>query len=125
MSIQSYRELTVWQRSLDFVEMVYRLTEKFPKSETYGLSSQMQRAAVSIPANIAEGHDRDSTREYLHHLSYAVGSLAELETLIAISCRLGHIPADEDQALANECQATGRMLRGLQRSLRARLSSDS
>jgi len=125
LAINTYRDLKVWQRAMDLVETVYRLTSKFPKSEVYGLSSQLQRAAVSIPANLAEGHDRDSTREYLHHIAYSVGSLAELETLVIISSRLGHISAEEIGPLSIDCQVIGRLLRGLQRSLRAKLEIDA
>ncbi len=78
--VKSYRDLRVWQAAMNLVEQVYRLTRAFPKQETYGLSSQMQRAAVSIPSNIAEGHTREHLKEYLHHLSIAQASLAELET---------------------------------------------
>src|SRR5262245_32683235 len=93
VSIQNYRDLMVWQKSMDLVEEVYRLSAGFPKHETYALSSQLQRATVSIPANIAEGHDRDSTKEYLRHVSIAVGSLAELETLVTIAKRLQYVDA--------------------------------
>ena len=80
MEIKSYRDLRVWQAGMDLVVRVYRLTQGFPTHELYGLTSQMRRAAVSIPSNIAEGHTRESSKEYLHHLSIAQGSLAELET---------------------------------------------
>ncbi len=120
MSVRNYRDLLVWQKSMDLVEEVYRVTSTFPKYETYGLSSQVQRAAVSIPANIAEGHDRDSTKEFLRHLAIAVGSLAELETLITISLRLRYADRSLHDSLQTACQSIGRMLRNLQRSLRAR-----
>ena len=80
MSVRSYRDLEVWQRATDLVVECYRLTNLLPKSELYGLASQIQRAAVSIPANIAEGHGREHLGDYLHHLSVANGSLMELET---------------------------------------------
>jgi four helix bundle protein len=80
MSFNSYRDLKVWQLSMDLAEHIYCLTDSFPKHEVYQLSSQMQRAVVSIPSNIAEGHARDFTKEFLRHLSIALGSLAELET---------------------------------------------
>ena len=91
MTISSYRDLKAWQLSMDVVEHVYQLTQAFPKQETYGLTSQVQRAAVSIPSNIAEGHTRDSTKEFLHHLSIALGSLSELETQLILSERLRYI----------------------------------
>jgi four helix bundle protein len=122
MVIQNYRDLLVWQKkAMDLVTAIYQLTTDFPKHELYGISSQMQRAAVSIPANIAEGHDRDSTKEYLRHLAIAVGSLAELETLISITLRLKYIAPSTHDSLDGECRLLGRMLRNLQRSLRARI----
>ena len=80
MSIISYRDLRVWQAGIDLVEQVYRVTLEFPRREMFGLASQMQRAAVSIPSNIAEGHIRQHSREYLQHVAIAHGSLAELQT---------------------------------------------
>ncbi|MDP2638984.1 MAG: four helix bundle protein [Candidatus Azambacteria bacterium] len=84
----SYKDLKVWQRGLELVIEVYKLTEKFPRSELYGLASQMQRAAVAIPSNIAEGQKRGHIKEFLQFLYIAYGSGAELETQIAISKRL-------------------------------------
>ena len=83
---KSFRDLRVWQAAMDLVEQVYTLTQMFPKQEMYGLASQMQRAAVSIPSNIAEGHTRAYSKEYLHHLSIARASLAELQTQLEIAC---------------------------------------
>jgi len=120
MDIRSYRDLLVWQRAMDLVAGVYQVTSSFPKHELYGLSGQTQRAAVSIPANIAEGHDRDSTKEYLRHVAIALGSLAELETLISISLRLKYTDVGTHNALQDECRTLGRMLRNLQRALRGR-----
>ncbi len=88
MAAKSYRYLEVWQKSMDLVEAVYRLTVEFPKAEKYGLASQMQRAAVSVPANIAEGYGRTHRGDYTHHLSIARGSFAELETLVTIAVRV-------------------------------------
>ena len=88
---KSFRELIVWQQSLDLVELVYRTTEDLPKSEDYGLKSQMRRAAVSIPSNIAEGSGRGTTKDYKGFLRVAKGSARELETLIEISIRVGHL----------------------------------
>ncbi len=80
MGIQSYRELEVWQLGMDLAEECYRVTKGFPKEELFGMTSQIRRAAASIPANIAEGQGREHTKEFLHHLSVARGSLMELET---------------------------------------------
>jgi four helix bundle protein len=88
VAVQHYRELIVWQKAMNLVEAVYRMTDEFPKKEIYGLASQIQRAAVSVPSNIAEGQGRSSTREFLHFLSMAQGSLMEVETQITIAERL-------------------------------------
>ena len=95
MQTGSYRELLVWQKAMDLVETTYRLAKQFPASERFGLTSQMQRAAVSVPANIAEGRGRKHLAEYVHHLSIANGSLKELETVILIAERLRHAPTAE------------------------------
>lgn len=89
--IKSYQDLDVWQKAMDLVVMCYKLCKKFPKHEVYGLASQLQRAAVSVPANIAEGRQRQHVKEFIQHLSIAYGSLAELETHIQIAGRLGYI----------------------------------
>lgn len=88
MAIQSYRDLIVWQKSIELVSEIYKVTEKFPRSETYNLVSQMRRAAVSIPSNIAEGTRRGSRKDYRQFLLIASGSGAELETQIEIAKRL-------------------------------------
>ena len=116
----SYRDLKVWQLAIELVERVYRLTLSFPRQEVYGLSSQMQRAAVSIASNLAEGHARDSTKEFLRHVSNAMGSLAELETQYTIATRLGYVAPPAIENFDDTCQELGRMLRGLQKSLKRR-----
>lgn len=88
MKIHSYKELVVWQKSIELVVAIYELTEKFPKEEIYGLTSQIRRSAVSIPSNIAEGRYRGTKNDYLHFLKIAYGSGAELETQLEISKRL-------------------------------------
>ncbi len=100
MTINSFRDLRVWQAGMDLVEEVYRLSQRFPSSEIYGLTSQMRRSAVSIPSNIAEGHTREHSKEYLNHLSIAQASLAELQTQIEIASRLQYVLQEEaNQAL--------------------------
>src|SRR5262245_20630638 len=100
MGINSYRDLRVWQAAMDLAEAVYLSTASFPTREVYGLTSQMRRAAVSIPSTIAEGHTRESSKEYLYHLSLAQGSLAELQTQMELSARLGYdTPEQLDQPL--------------------------
>lgn len=90
MEINSYKELIVWKKSMDLVELIYKLTDEFPKNEVFGLSSQLKRAAVSIPSNIAEGRRRGSRKEYCHFLFISYGSGAEVETQIEIAKRLGY-----------------------------------
>ena len=92
--MNSYRELKVWQLGMQLAKDVYLLTQQFPKHEVYGLSSQVQRAAVSIPANLAEGHAKDSTKEFLRHISIAQGSLAEMETHLLLAESLNYVEPD-------------------------------
>ena len=106
---------------MNVVERVYALTRGFPKTELYGLSSQMQRAAISVPANIAEGHARDSTRDFARYVSIALGSLAELETHLLLAERMSLGNADGIKAILSDCDEVGRMLRGLQKSLKAKI----
>ena len=113
-----YSDLKVWQKSMDLVDLVYDLTLDFPASERFGLASQLQRAAVSVPANIAEGHGRKSTNVFINHLSIASGSLMEVETLVQIACRREYITNPVTNSLLNLTNKIGKMLSGLQRSLR-------
>jgi four helix bundle protein len=111
--VRSFRDLVVWQRSIQTAVAVYRLTQKFPKEETYGLTSQMRRAAVSIPSNIAEGHGRLSTGEYRQFLGVARGSNFELQTQIEIARELGLGDAkqlDHTEELSHE---VGKMIFGV------------
>ena len=117
MNIKSYKDLEVWQKAIELVVECYQIARSFPKNEVYGLGSQMQRAAVSIPANIAEGRARQHTKEFLQSLSIAYGSLAELETHIEIAKRLGYIAADTAVELIDKTSTIGRMLNGLRKSL--------
>jgi four helix bundle protein len=120
-SIQSHRDLIVWQRGMELVEQVYNLSKSFPGDERFGLASQLRRAAVSVPANIAEGNARDSTKEYLHFLAIAVGSLAEVETYLDLVIRLGYGGREQVASIDSVLAEERRMLRGLQRSLRGKL----
>jgi four helix bundle protein len=117
VTIRGYQDLEVWQGAMDLVEDCYRLTREFPREEIYGLSSQLQRSAVSVAANIAEGRERGSTKEFLHHLSIALGSLAELETHILIARRLDYVGEEAAGQSMDKMRKTGRMLNGLRRSL--------
>ncbi|PHV62179.1 four helix bundle protein [Cyanobacterium aponinum] len=113
IELKSYRDLTVWQKSMDLVVICSQLTSQFPKTEIYGLSSQIQRAAVSIPANIAEGKGRNHLGDYIRHLSMANGSLKELETHLMIVGRLGYLKEQELKVTLNKCEEIGRMLHSL------------
>jgi len=123
--IASYRDLTVWQRAMDLVALVYKLTADLPREETYGLSSQMQRAAVSIPSNIAEGHARESTKEYLRYLLISRGSMAELETQLLLCQKLHFLSKEEVENALIVSDEIGRMIRGLQQSLTKKLAEKS
>ena len=96
-SVNSYQDLEVWKKSIDFVEQIYRLVKQLPKEETYALSDQMRRAAVSIPSNIAEGANRKTTKEYIQFLYIALGSAAELETQLIIGNRIGYFERIEKE----------------------------
>ena len=115
--VKSYRDLRVWQAAMDLVTRVYEATRDFPRHEVYALCSQMRRAAVSIPSNIAEGHEREHIKEYLHHLSMAQASLAELETQLEISMRLGYMQAERFNRLFDFTQSLALQLRSLGNSL--------
>jgi four helix bundle protein len=125
MPINSFRDLVVWKMSMDLVKNVYEITKKFPKQEMYGLTNQIQRAAISIPANIAEGHARSSTKEFLHHLSFARGSLAELETLLTLAQDLDFCQAKETAEFVHQCEQISRMLSGLRNRLKQKMNQDS
>ena len=114
--VQSFRDLTVWQKALTLAEHVYLATEKLPKSEAFGLTSQMRRAVVSIPSNIAEGKGIGG-RAYLKHLRIALGSEAELQTQIELALRLKMLTQLEAQKLLSETSEVGRMLLSLLKSL--------
>jgi len=122
--LKNYRDLIVWQKSMDLVVAVYKASKTFPSDERFGLTGQLRRAAVSIPANIAEGYGRKHRGEYLYHLSVAAGSLAEVETHLAISVRLEFISRDAATAIWNLAQEVGKMLAKLMQSLEAEKTQD-
>ncbi|HWB00364.1 MAG TPA: four helix bundle protein [Pirellulales bacterium] len=122
MSNCGYRDLIVWQKAIDLVEAIYDATRGFPTEERYGLSSQLRRAAVSIPSNIAEGQGRASSRDFARFLEIALGSLAEVETQLVIAGRLHtrdprYLSADRCDDLLITANEIGRLLRGLQKSV--------
>ncbi len=118
MPVKDYRELIVWQKAMDLVEAVYRTTTRFPKDELYVLTSQMRRAAISIPSNIAEGQARNTTRDFLHFLAIAYGSLKEIETQVLIAERLGYTGNGESRDLVQSTTEVARLISGLANSLR-------
>jgi four helix bundle protein len=115
--VTSYRELIVWQKAMDLVEAIYKVTRTFPNDEMYGLTSQLRRAAVSVPSNIAEGQGRASTREFLYHLSVAHGSVCEVETHVLIAERLTYLDEQAVHRLMNLASEVGRLINGLTNSL--------
>jgi len=108
---------------MELVVTVYRTTAEFPREERYSLVDQLRRASISVPSNIAEGHGRSRTGDYLRHLSIAVGSLHELETQLQIAKRLGYISDDVEKELLKTSMGIGRMLGALVRALRRRIAS--
>jgi four helix bundle protein len=117
MTVRNFRDLRVWQMGMDLVESVYGLTESFPGHERYGLASQLQRAVVSVPSNIAEGQARHHLKEYLNHLSIAQASLAEVDTQLEIAVRLKYIPRDKSADIRDHLDSLGKQIRALRRSL--------
>ncbi len=117
--INSYKDLRVWQLGMEIACDCYGLTKDFPKEELYGMTSQIRRAATSIPANIAEGYGRDSRGEYTQFLRIAQGSLKELETHLILVERVGIAARDSTSSLQIRCDEVGRMLRSLIRSIQS------
>ena len=118
--ITSYRDLEVWQISMDLAVACYQITKSYPKSELFGLTSQIRRSANSIAANIAEGHGRESTASFIQFCRISQGSLKELETHLVLSNRVQLLKADQVKELIADCESVGRMLRAMIRSLQAR-----
>lgn len=125
MKIESYRNLNVWQKAIELTKSVYLFSTNLPKEELYGLTQQMRRSAVSIPSNIAEGHNRDSLKDYLRFISIARGSAAELETQLLIAYELNFVSDVRYKDVATQIGEVSRMLRGLQQSLKAKLLQNS
>lgn len=117
-----YQELTVWKKAMDVADRIYDVTAAFPEQERYGIVSQLRRSAISIPSNIAEGHARSSTKEFLQFIAIAKGSLAEAETQLLFAERRQWIsPSDRQQVLAL-CDEVNRMLTSMQKSLRQKVA---
>jgi len=118
--IQSYRDLDVWKLAMEYTAGIYSLTQHLPKQEMYGLASQLQRAGVSIPSNIAEGHTRSSTRDFLRYISFAMSSLAESETQLMLAQRLHSLDSEN---LLLQADTLGRKLRALKKSLENKVTA--
>ena len=118
MDSRPHRKLNVWKKSMNFVKHVYQATETFPKSEIYGLSSQMRRSAVSIPSNLAEGAARKGKKEFSQYLNIAQGSISEIDKQIELSFILNFIEKDVYNDLMDELNTISKMLFGLSRSLK-------
>jgi four helix bundle protein len=116
-SINSYRDLRVWQDAMTLAESCYVLTGRFPRDELFGLTSQIRRAAASIPANIAEGHGRESTGSFVQSLRVSQGSLKELETHLLLAQRVGILAIADLDITMGRCESLGKMVRALIRSL--------
>ena len=120
MTVRRYTDLVAWQKAMDFVEMVYRATERFPREEIYGLRGQLREASVSVPSNIAEGYARRSDRELGRFLSISAGSLAEAETQIRIARRLRYLSGETEAQLLSQSTEVARLINGL----RSRVAKD-
>jgi four helix bundle protein len=116
--VNNYMNLVAWQKAHELALRIYKATDSFPRKEIYGLTNQLRRAALSVPANIVEGYNRSSKRELLRFLDIALGSLAEVEYLIAFSNDIGYLKKEEASSLRNLGEEVDRILRGLQRSKR-------
>ncbi len=119
-TLKSYRDLEVWKKSINWAETIYLASKAFPPEERFGLTSQVRRAAVSVPSNIAEGAARSGTGEYLQSLSVASGSLAEAETQLILANRLDMLPKVPLEDLLRQAEEISKMLGGLKRSLELR-----
>jgi four helix bundle protein len=118
--MRPHEKLDVWKRAVELVISIYKATEDFPKEERFGLTSQIRRAAVSVPANIAEGAARESSKEFLYFLSISQGSSSELQTELVIAKRLGFLKTEQFDPIQEELDNIGRMLVGLSRHLKNR-----
>lgn len=116
---RSYRDLTVWQKAVDLTVGIYIVTETFPAREIYALSSQMRRAAISIPSNIAEGRSRKTRKDFVHFLHIALGSATELETQLLIAERLSFVQKEQSEKMAASVSEVCRMLHGMLKKLEA------
>ena len=122
MNLKSYRELTVWQKSMNMVRNIYSATYTFPKEEMYGLTSQIRRTAVSVPSNIAEGYGRNTTKDFINFLYFARGSLFELQTQLEISVDLNFLSVEKGNSLIEETTEIAKMLHSMLNKLENKLT---
>ena len=118
--LSNFKDLDIWKRAILLVKTIYKITKKLPKDEQYGLISQIRRASVSVPSNIAEGFKRRSDKEFAQFLNISLGSLAELETQIIISCELDYIKEKESDAIIEEIESINRMISKLYKKLKSK-----
>ncbi len=116
--MKSYRDLIVWQKSMNLVTKIYPITKNFPAEELYGLTSQIRRSAISVPSNIAEGYGRNSTNDYIRHLQIASGSLYELQTQLEISVNLDYVTPKDFEVIDPLSKEIERMLSSLIRKIK-------
>jgi len=119
----THRDLHAWREAMSLVEMVYRATASFPRTELFGLVNQIRRCAISIPSNIAEGAARNSTREWVQFLGVSCGSLSELETQLELAIRLGYLEANTDAT--RQTNRVGRIVRALRNTLREKAAREA
>ena len=119
----TFKDLEAWQQAMELADLVYRTSRGFPKEELFSLTSQVRRAAISIPSNIAEGSGRKSDHEFVHFLSIANGSLRELETQMLIASRIGYLVPTQLEALQQQMDTIGRLLTGLRKAIQNRVSA--
>ena len=120
--IKSYQDLIVWQKSVLLVTDIYTITKTFPQDERFGITSQLNRAAVSIPTNIAEGWGRETSKNYLQFLRISRGSIMEVQTLLIISKNLNYISEEKFDILRNKTEEVGKILQGLIKSINEKIS---
>jgi four helix bundle protein len=119
-TFKSYRDLEVWQRSMQLAKRIYQITQKFPSDERFGLTNQLRRASVSVPSNLAEGHARFGSGEFSRFISISMGSVAEIETQILLSTDLGYLTGELSREILEDLETIGKMLRGLAKSISKR-----
>jgi four helix bundle protein len=120
--IRSYKDLIVWQKAIELVASVYSISKTFPNEEKFGLINQLNRAVVSVPANIAEGWGRESSKNYLQFLRISRGSLMEVETLMIISKNLNYIDDNSFKLISDKIEETGKILQGLIKSIQTKIT---